>query len=223
MRRGRGAPVLGRSNIHKHVGFETLRLTRLAGACCARGRAHSGGAVKMRRSTLAKPLRPPRPKLTAYLAIPDGPPDGQYLKKRRCLFRSDGLAAQKGWTHPLQSSGFGLRTLHFGLARLRPSTLGLRLTLRAGRSTTPVFIGSLRVYDLQPLGGSPPRSVQGSRFKVSSRRSPTEADQGSRLALVAIFARFVSQPPRTPAASISFSKRPAQTRPNSEPFAKLEI
>jgi len=45
---GRSAPVLGRSNIRERITVETPQRTWQTGACCARGRAHSGGAVTMR-------------------------------------------------------------------------------------------------------------------------------------------------------------------------------
>jgi len=43
--------VPGRSNIHKQTSLQTLQRPSLAGACCARGRAHSGGGVQMRLPT----------------------------------------------------------------------------------------------------------------------------------------------------------------------------
>jgi hypothetical protein len=130
------------------------------------------------------------------------------------------------------------------LARLRPSTPGLRLTLRVGRSKTPGLIGSLRVYDLQPLREGLPRLVQGlvapTRPAISSRRSSERrgklraaAEVLRRRIKVAVdrnfclFVKFVSQIPGTPAASCSFSKnslRPCQVQkplPNLKPKMTL--
>jgi hypothetical protein len=47
-RRGRGAPVPGRSNVRKHRGLAMCCRAGHFGSCCAQGRAHSGGKAKMR-------------------------------------------------------------------------------------------------------------------------------------------------------------------------------
>jgi hypothetical protein len=44
---GRSAPVLGRSNIRERVTVETPLHPWQTGACCARGRAHSGGKIQV--------------------------------------------------------------------------------------------------------------------------------------------------------------------------------
>src|SRR6266849_1684292 len=43
----RSAPVPGGSNVNKQTRSKTSRHPSVVGACCARGRAHSGGSVEM--------------------------------------------------------------------------------------------------------------------------------------------------------------------------------
>jgi hypothetical protein len=45
---GRSAPVPGRSNVRKQWGHGTFERAGRFGACCARGRAHSGATSKKR-------------------------------------------------------------------------------------------------------------------------------------------------------------------------------
>ncbi len=74
--------------------------------------------------------------------------------------------------NPFISSRIGailcsLPCLLFLIEYLRPIHPTLRLTLRAAPQKTPVFIGALRVYGLQPLRAPLPVS---SRFKVQGSR-----------------------------------------------------